>query len=541
MSSRLGLWAAYYKYYQVVFSSLLLLTLWRHDCGFLLPAFCWFAYSLYWAWPAKPIEGAENFNAIIVGAGFSGIELGRKLNECGLKYVILEKSSGLGGTWYDNRYPGAACDVTSHLYSLSSLPNPFWSRGYSGQAEIKKYLEDFAQHFEVTTNIRFNSKVTDAVWLEDEHKWKITTDKGDTMEANFLISGAGALHVPSTPDFKGKSSFSGTSFHTAQWPDGYDVAGKNVAVIGTGASGVQVIPSIADRVKTLTVFQRTPAWVPMRHNWHFPQWLKWVFAVFPPLMTLHRYAFFWLSEALFPFIFSAGTSWFKRHFDAQLRKSYNVVKDPAVRKKLIPTYESGCKRITPHNSYAPTYNKPNVKLVTEKMEEITPKGIRTADGQEYELDTIIFATGFDILKSANAAKITGVGGTDWANLIGDTPAAFNGVVIPNFPNAFVLLGPNTGLGHNTVVFMIECQATYIVSCLRKLIEAGGKSMNCRAKPMQRWIDYVYAELDKKVWSTSCKSWYKNEKGISFVLWPNGLIEYWWRLLSCDMADYKIQD
>lgn len=260
-------------------------------------------------------------------------------------------------------------------------------------------------------------------------------------------------------------------------------------------------------------------------------------------MTLHRYTIFCFDEISFPWLTYTETNkfWIKRQICKWMESTYDDVKDPEVRKRLIPTYEIGCKRITPHPNYAKTFNKPNVRLVTNRIEEITKGGISTEHGKHHDLDTIIYATGFDIVKSVNSFKMTGAGGMSYADVTGDAPAAMNGVVVPNFPNFFILNGPNTALGHNSVIFMIECQSIYITSCIRRLIEAEGKSIDCRPVSMSKWLNYIYAELNKKVWTSGCTSYHRNEKGVVHTIWPNNAVEYWWRLLQCDMADFKLRD
>jgi len=511
--------------------------------GFVL--FTVFMYFLSKLRGTEKIRTPENFQVVVIGAGVSGICIGKRLKDAGINFTILEKSATLGGTWYDNRYPGVACDVPSHLYSFSFFMNPSWSRAYSHGKEIHNYLQTATSKFGIYPNIKCGKKVTSSTWDQDKGVWKIECEDGDSYNANVVIYGSGALHKPRLPDYKGMEKFKGPAFHTAQYQKGFDPAGKKIGLIGTGASAVQAVPNLAEMgVKSLEVFQRTPCWSPPRLDYKYPESVKTMLKLLPFTNTILRWFYFWRGEIRFRMIFQQE-SWIQaklsKYVHGMVKHHYrNVVKDPELCAKLTPSYDMGCKRITPSDTYLQAFNKENVHLTTDKIEEITETGIRTVDGKNHEVDAIIYATGFDILGSANPFKTIGRNGADVVKSFGDTPMALYGITHYDVPNAFWLLGPGTGLGHNSIIYMIECQAEYAMDGIRNLVNSGAKSMVVKKEVVMNYWDWMQENLKGKVFSSQqVASWYKNDRGVNWTLWPLDLVSYWWYTKTVKMEDYNL--
>lgn len=479
---------------------------------------------------------------LIVGAGYSGLGMAIKLQAAGIPFLILEKSSSLGGTWYDNTYPGCACDIMSHLYSFSFFPNPFWSTSFPSQPEILAYLNQVADHFRLWPEIRFGVRVSECRWDAGRRQWNVISTSGESFVGDFLISGIGALHVPKFPAIPGKDDFAGTSFHTAQWDHSYDYSGKDVAVIGTGASAVQAVPAILKDVKSITVFQRTPVWTAPRLDFPYPRFVQALFNAFPLLMKLHRWYIFVRQELGFFLMFQKGTKRGK-YLRAQVTKFMEKqVDEPDLRKKLIPDFEMGCKRITVSNDYVKSFNSPKARLVTEKINRIVPEGVAIKKGEEEELlrfDAIIYATGFDLMASCKNMTVVGKDGKDLGRVWGESPNAFLGISCPDFPNMFYLLGPNVGLGHNSVVWMIECQVTFCMDAILRCIDGGVKSIDVKEGVNRKYQDYIQNMMKLRVFHSGCRSWYQNSEGIVFALWPSHLLHYWWLTRKIDFGDYVV--
>jgi len=492
---------------------------------------------------AKKPDVPSDYHVVIIGAGVSGICMGKKLNDLGIKFTILEKSKSLGGTWYDNVYPGCACDVPSHLYSYSFFLNPGWSRNYSRQEEILAYLQRAASKFGVSPHIRFNTRIVRNVWDKTSNKWIVTTASGEKIIANVIISGSGALHVPKIPSFKGIEQFQGDSFHTALWRKDYNPQGKRVAVIGTGASAVQAVPNLEKLgVKSLTVFQRTACWSPPRLDYLYPEFVKKMFAWLPFTNIAHRYFIFWRNEARYRMIFATDgiISKLMSPLIHKLVKKHikMVVKDQSLAQKLTPRYDMGCKRITPSDDYLQTFNKDNVTLVTDTINEITKDGIKTNDGTLHQVDTILFATGFDLEMSTRPFDLVGLSGQP-TNIA--LKANF-GITHPEYPNAFVLLGPGTGLGHNSIIFMIECQVNYAADAIVKMINTGAQSMSLKPEVLKNYSEFASRHMKGKVFADNSQvsGWYRNEEGENWTLWPLDLISYWWYTRQCTMDEFILK-
>eukprot|EP00095_Tigriopus_kingsejongensis_P003336 maker-scaffold512_size150869-snap-gene-0.25 protein:Tk03336 transcript:maker-scaffold512_size150869-snap-gene-0.25-mRNA-1 annotation:"4-hydroxyacetophenone monooxygenase" len=489
-----------------------------------------------------PIFQADRLKVIIAGAGISGLGMAQKLKEVGIHdFLVLEKAANLGGTWWDNVYPGVACDITSHFYSYSYYMNPKWSKAYSGGTEIWNYLNRFAEDFGIRPHIRFGVEVTETHWDDQTQLWTVHTKSGEKLEANVYISAVGALHVPNRPTFQGEVEFVKPIVHTAKWDKSLDLKGLRVAIIGTGATSVQVVPAIADDVKALYVFQRTAAWVPDRNNFAVPNWVQELFVKLPFILRLYRNFHYLMNEATFYLVFNVysplrGVAMkvvsygMTRHFKSQSNKE-------ALTEALIPKFNMGCKRITPSDDFLDSFNKPHVHLIQEHIERFTSDGIRTQKGRDIELDAIILATGYSILESTRAFKGYGKAGKCLQDYWGECPRAYLGLAYPGFPNAFVILGPGTGLGHSSIVFMIECQINYVVDCLRKLQASGKKSMDVKRSTLDEFVNWLDTNMKNMVFGSGCLAWYRNSEGVNWTLWPSDLTSYWRRTYSCDTGDY----
>src|SRR5271170_2169565 len=426
-------------------------------------------------------------DVLIVGGGFSGLCMAIKLREAGMNsFLLLEKSDDIGGTWYDNRYPGCACDIPSHLYSFSFEPSPDWSRMYPGQREIHDYLKRCVQRHELAPNIRLNTRFHEAVWDEADGVWRATAGEGMRIRARVLVSGIGGLHVPQYPRLKGLDSFAGPKFHSSTWDQNVDLDGKNVAVVGTGASAIQFVPQITPRVGKLYLFQRTPPWIVPRMDFAFSEKWKQRFRRFPMIMRAFRQFIFWRQEFRVlgflgnRFVRGKATEIATHHLEKQ-------IKDPKLRAALKPDYELGCKRVLVSDDYYPALTRPNVELVTEGITDVREHSIMTADGVERPIDVLIFGTGFRATEPLIGIRLVGRGGVEIHDAWRDRMSAYLGVTVSGFPNFFLLLGPNTGLGHNSVVLMIEAQVRYVMSCLRMMRRRGQAVMDVRAASHRRFV------------------------------------------------------
>jgi cation diffusion facilitator CzcD-associated flavoprotein CzcO len=475
-------------------------------------------------------------SAIVVGAGFSGIAAGVYLKRAGIDdFVIVEKGARVGGTWRENTYPGAACDVPSHLYSYSFAPNPTWSRAYSKQAEILAYLERVVDEFGLRAHLRFGVAATSAEFDEARGIWRVTTSD-TTYEARALVLGNGALHVPKLPDVPGLASFAGTQFHSARWNHGYDFAGKRVAVIGTGASTIQFAPEIAPRVGKLSVFQRTPPWIVPKRDREMTAVERWAFANVPGAHRARRTGLYWLMEsrvvgfAYAPKLLAIA----ERLVLANLARE---VPDRALRAKLTPDYRLGCKRVLISNDYYRALQAPNVELVTDAIAGVEPRGVRTADGALHDVDAIICGTGFQVSEYLSAMRVVGKGGVELNDAWRTTLRNYLGITVSGFPNLFLLMGPNTGLGHNSMIFMIEAQARYAASALAAMRARSLAFIDVRPDVERAFRAELAARMKHTVWTTGCRSWYQTEDGEVF-LWPAATVSYWWRTRRLDLADYE---
>ena len=478
-------------------------------------------------------------HVVIVGTGFAGIGMAIRLKQAGIHdFTILEKASGVGGTWRDNRYPGCACDVESHLYSFSFEPNPDWSREFAPQGEILAYLERCVERYGLRPHIRFDTAVTGATFDEAAGLWTIETSRGP-LTARAIVSASGGLSRPSVPDLPGLGTFAGKTFHSARWDDAYPLEGKTVGVVGTGASAIQIVPAVAPRVGRMHVFQRTPPWVIPKRDRAIPIEERARLRRAPLLQRLTRYRQYWLHE-LFGLGFVAEPRILR--FAGKLAHGFlrQSVPDAALRERLTPRYTMGCKRILLSNDYYPALQRPNVELVTDAIREVTPTGVVTADGKERPLDVLVLATGFQAAEACAPFPVRGRGGRDLDDAWREGAEAYLGTTVAGFPNLFLIVGPNTGLGHSSMIFMIESQVAYILSALRAMRAGKLRLVDVRPEAQARYNQTLAARLARTVWSTGgCTSWYQTPDGKNTTLWPGFTFEFRLRTRRWDPADYEV--
>ncbi|WP_395103399.1 flavin-containing monooxygenase [Actinomadura sp. SCN-SB] len=484
--------------------------------------------------------GTGSPRIVIIGSGFAGLGMAIQLKRNGFDdFVILEKSQALGGTWHDNTYPGCACDVPSHMYSFSFELNPGWTRMFAPQPEIRAYLERTADKYRVRDHIRFGAAVDAMEYDEDRREWKVTLADGGVLNAKAVVSGVGALHIPSFPDLPGIERFQGTAFHSAEWDHSYDVTGKRVAVIGTGASAIQFVPKLAERAGRLVVFQRTPPWIQPKPDFEIPKAARMLFRTVPGTARAFRNAIYWVLEAralgftVHPRLSAPQERMARRHIARQIQ-------DPELRAKVTPDYTIGCKRVLLANDYYPALAQPHVELETARIAEVRERSIVTADGREHEVDAIVYGTGFKVVDAMSEWHIVGRDGVKIQEAWAEGVEAHHGTTLPGFPNLFLMLGPNTGLGHNSVVFMIEVQIQHILSLLRLMRERGAQSVEPRPEAMRAYNDRLQRRLRRAVWNEGgCDSWYLDDQGVNRTLWPGFSFEFWARSRKARPEEYVL--
>ncbi|HVW80280.1 MAG TPA: NAD(P)/FAD-dependent oxidoreductase [Mycobacteriales bacterium] len=460
----------------------------------------------------------------VLGAGAGGLAMGVALRRAGFAFTIFEKRDGVGGTWRDNTYPGAACDVPSHLYSFSFAPNPGWSRTYATQPEILAYLEGVADRFGLRPHIRTGQTVERARWLEDEQEWLLTTSTGEAHRADVLVSALGMLNVPFQPAIPGLDSFRGRVFHSSRWDHSKPLAGERVASIGTGASAIQYVPAIAGEVEHLTVFQRTPIWVSPRFDAEYTAEQQQRFAKSPLAAKRHRWGIFWTYQRA---SFQAADP--MTAAQTELARGYldRKVADPALRAILTPDFPVGCKRPLTSRTWFPALTRPNVRVVTAPITRVTPEGIETADGEEHRVDTIIFGTGFRANEYLTTVDIAGRGGHPLRERWRDGAEAYLGLTVSRFPNFFMLYGPNTN-GVNSILFMHEAQCHYVVRALRMMRRRRLTSIDVRRDVERRYNLKVQAGMTGTVWQAGCRNYYTVGNGKNITQLPYSAGEYWVR-------------
>ncbi|MGC0771784.1 MAG: NAD(P)/FAD-dependent oxidoreductase, partial [Candidatus Acidiferrum sp.] len=466
---------------------------------------------------AKPPILAEELSVdvLIVGGGFSGLCMAIKLREAGMNsFLLIEKSDDIGGTWYDNRYPGCACDIPSHLYSFSFYQWPDWSRMYPGQQEIHDYLKRCIECYGLAPHIRLKTRFCEAAWNEEESAWNVlgASAEGELrIRARVLVSGMGGLHVPNLLKLPGIERFAGPAFHSSQWDYGVDLKGKKVAVVGTGASAIQFVPQIAPQVGKLYLLQRTPPWIVPRIDFAFSEKAKRRFRRHWLVRWAFRKYLFWRFEIRVlgflgnQFVRGKATQIATRHLRHQ-------VADPQLRATLTPKYELGCKRVLVSDDFYPALSRENVQLVTSAITEVREQSILTSDGLERPIDVLIYGTGFRATDLLIGVRIVGRGGVEIHDAWRERMNAYYGITVSGFPNFFVLLGPNTGLGHNSIILMTEAQVRYVMSCLKLMKRKRKKVIEVREETQKQFVEVVHHRLQGTVWqSGGCKSWYQDAR------------------------------
>ncbi|MFF3441474.1 flavin-containing monooxygenase [Streptosporangium sp. NPDC002721] len=460
-------------------------------------------------------------NVAIIGAGFGGLCMAIQLEKAGVRsYTIFEKGDNVGGTWRDNTYPGAGCDIPSHLYSFSFERYSSWTRRYAAQPEILSYLEGCADKYGLRPHLRLNTAVTSATFDESLGKWRVrTADEEELFDV--VVSAVGQLNRPQLPDIPGMSAFDGASFHSARWDHSVDLAGRRVAVIGNGSSAAQFIPKVAEVAGHLDVFQRTPNWVIPKPEAAFGPRMRTAFRLVPFLQRVYReWSYRYAEHTLYPALAGGWTKdLLPKHALEHLRAQ---VPDPLLRAKLTPDYPLGCKRVVVDSGFYPALTRPDVDVVTDRIVQILPEGVETAAGLR-EADVIVYATGFETSGFLSSIEVTGREGRHLAEEWKDGAEAYLGIAVPRFPNLFMLYGPNTNLGHNSIVFMLECQVRYIMGCLAHLTSRG--PMEVRPEAMATWRQSVDKAMEGMVWQAGCTSWYKNAAGRVTGNWPGSASAY----------------
>jgi cation diffusion facilitator CzcD-associated flavoprotein CzcO len=481
---------------------------------------------------------SESPRIAIIGAGFSGIGMAVLLKKRGItSFTIFEAADDVGGTWRDNTYPGCACDVPSALYSFSFDLSARWSYRFGRQPEIWEYLRDVTARHGIAPFIQFGAVVTAAEWDAQAHCWRLTLANGERHEAEILIGATGPLSVPATPDVPGMSDFDGPTFHSAKWRHDVDLTGKRVAVIGTGASAIQFVPEIAPIVESLHLFQRTPPWIIPRADRAFSplekQLTRWV----PGLKHLTRYLIYYTRELMaFGFVSQPGLHRMVEHLARRfIEKS---VPDPELRAAVTPDYTLGCKRILLSNDYYPALCRDNVAVIPSALQEVRGNVVVAADGTEREVDAIIWGTGFGVRDFMSQIHIVGRDGVElneaWRNGI----EAYYGMNVSGFPNLFLMLGPNTGLGHSSVVFMAEAQIHYILECIAAMGRRDLSEIDVLSEAQRRFNANLQTKMQDAVWMTGCRSWYLDEHGRNDTLWPSYTLSYWLQTRRVDWSAYQ---
>jgi cation diffusion facilitator CzcD-associated flavoprotein CzcO len=485
------------------------------------------------------MSAASDFPIAIIGAGFAGIGTAIRLKQAGIEsFTMFERAAEIGGTWRDNTYPGAACDVPSHAYSLSFEQYPGWTRKYSPSDEIQAYLLRLVEKWRLREHLRLGVEIVEARFDEARGGWTLTTNAGEAVTARVVISAVGGLVDPALPDIKGLESFGGEIFHTARWNHDYELAGKRAAVIGTGASAVQVVPAIAPQVERLHVFQRTPAWVVPKLDRRYSERTRRWLARFPFLLHASRFVKYATSEIMGPMIFldaprlsALGERMSLRHLHAQ-------VKDPVLREKLRPHFQFGCKRILVSDDYWASFERENVELVTDPIDRIEREGIVTQDGARREVDAIVLATGFAVGLASAPFPVFGRGGRALDDAWQGGAVAYKGMTVAGFPNWFILMGPNTGPGHTSVLVYTEAQIHHVLEAIERMRRDRLRFVDVRPEVQWRYNAGLQARMRHMVWHT-CKSWYLSADGSNHALYPGFAAEYALRARRFHAADYEL--
>ncbi|MFP6584391.1 MAG: NAD(P)/FAD-dependent oxidoreductase [Candidatus Hydrogenedentota bacterium] len=477
----------------------------------------------------------------IIGSGFSGLCVGIKLKQRGYEhFTIFEKADSLGGTWRDNTYPGAECDVASALYSFSFERNPNWTYKWSEQHEILKYMEHCASKYGLTPHIRYKENVLDLRFQEDSGTWRLETESGTVEEFDAVVSGVGQLHKPWRPEIEGADSFAGDLFHSARWNHDVSLKGKKVCCIGNAASALQFIPEIAKETEKLTVFQRSANWVIPKKDREYSDFEKKLVTLIPPLLLFYRFFLWFRGEVgVYPLMFMKSDK--TREKLEQMTKDYinEKIRDPELREKLVPDYPMGAKRILFSDNYYEALDRDDVHVVTDAIDRIVAKGVVTKDGTLHEADVIVYATGFETTTFLTPMQVRGLGGEvlneTWA---ANGAEAYLGITHTGFPNFFMMYGPNTNLGHNSIIVMIEAQTRYLLSCLDRLDARDAQSLNVKRNVQRSYNTWVQDRLKDSVWANVDQCWYKDENGKITNNWVGRTTEYRKKTKSMNPDDYE---
>ena len=475
-----------------------------------------------------------------MGAGFGGVGMGIRLRQEGIDdFEIFERGETVGGVWRANTYPGAACDVPSHLYSFSFAPGHNWSRRYAPQPEILEYMEEITDRFGMRSHLRLGTEVTAAAFDEAAAKWTVTLDGGETRDFDVLVTACGQLTRPQVPTVEGIDDFRGSVFHSAEWDHTRDLAGRKVAVIGTGASAIQFVPEVAEQAAELTIYQRSAPWILPKTDRAYPEWERRIFERFPARVAAARAGFF--------AFFEAGTYGFTgaRWVLSPLRKAANAYREselgdhPELLARATPDYEMGCKRVLLASDWYSTLRRENVELLNGAVQRATPDGVVGADGKERAADTIIWGTGFDASRFVSPMDVHGLNGRSLQESWGDSPEAFLGTTVAGFPNMFLLYGPNTNHGSGSVPYTLECQFNYVIDAARRMQSEGIRWIDLKPEVQERWR----AEIDERsvdtVWTTGgCTSWYTNAEGRNTNNWVGPWLEYRRRTRQINPGHYR---
>jgi cation diffusion facilitator CzcD-associated flavoprotein CzcO len=483
--------------------------------------------------------GKRGLEIAIIGSGFAGLGAAIKLQAAGLHtFTIYERAGQVGGTWRDNTYPGCACDIPSHLYSFSFELNPDWSRSYPPQPEIEAYLIRVADRHALWPHLRFDTGITEARWDDRTATWALHTGDGEVHPADVVLNGTGPLSQPATPALPGIETFAGRTFHSAQWDHDHDLSGERVAVIGTGASAIQFVPQIAPVAGQVTVFQRSAPWVVPRDDTPFTPAQRRRFRTFPVLARLHRWRIY-LRQELLALLMLGNKRMAARVRDGGRDFIAATIDDPELREVVTPTYEPGCKRLLISNDWYPTLNRDDVELVSSPIVEVTAAAVVTADGVEHAADTIIFGTGFSATHFLAPMKVFGQDGLELSEAWSDGAVTHLGIAAPGFPNLFLLAGPSSGLGHNSIVVMIECQLHTVMGAVERLRSMADGALVVRPEVAAASYAEVQARMARTVWVSGCHSWYQSDDGRIDTLWPGTTIDYWRRTRRFRAGDFLV--
>ncbi|WP_405519713.1 flavin-containing monooxygenase [Streptomyces canus] len=482
----------------------------------------------------------EHVRVAVVGSGFGGLGAAVRLRREGVTdFVVLERADSVGGTWRDNSYPGCACDVPSHLYSFSFAPNPDWPRTFSGQDHIRAYLEHVTDVFRLRPHIRLNSEVKRMTWDGQQLRWDIETASGH-LSADLVVSATGPLSDPKIPDIPGLDSFPGKVFHSARWDHDYDLRGKRVAMVGTGASAIQIVPAVQPLARQVTLFQRTPPWVLPRVDRAISGAERWLHRQLP-FTTQARRGLLWGIRELQVQAFTKRPNELGAVEQLAKRNMARAIKDPALRAKLTPDYRIGCKRILLSSTYYPALAQPNVDVVASGLSRVEGSTLVAADGTEAQVDAIVFGTGFHVTDMPIADRVVGADGRTLAEAWKGGMESLRGASAAGFPNWMTIIGPNTGLGNSSMILMIESQLNYLADFVRQLDVLGGRvALDARPSAVRDWNQRVQERMQRTVWNTGgCTSWYVDANGRNSTIWPGTTTEFRRATRRVDLAEYEV--